>query len=30
VRIPAWAMVALFLLLMVPSLRLVWWPRAAS
>jgi len=30
VRIPAWAMVALFVLLMVPSLRLVWWPRAAS
>src|SRR5213594_4104226 len=29
VRIPAWVMVALFLLLMVPSLRLVWWPAAA-
>jgi hypothetical protein len=30
VRVPVWAMVALFVLLMVPSLRLVWWPRAAS
>ena len=30
VRVPAWAMVALFVLLMVPSLRLVGWPRAAS
>ena len=30
VRVPAWGMVALFVLLMVPSLRLVWWPRAAS
>src|SRR5206468_2168231 len=30
VRVPAWAMVALFVLLMVPSFGLVWWPRAAS
>lgn len=30
VRVPAWVMVALFVLLMVPSLRLVGWPRAAS
>ncbi len=30
VRVPVWAMVALFVLLMVPSLRLVGWPRAAS
>ena len=30
VRVPAWAMAALFMLLMVPSVRLVWWPRAAS
>src|SRR5438093_6765478 len=30
VQLPAWVMVALFALLMVPSLRMVWWPRAAS
>ena len=30
VQIPAWVMVVLFVVLMVPSLRLVWWPRAAS
>jgi membrane protein YqaA with SNARE-associated domain len=30
VRLPLGVMVALFLLLMVPSLRMVWWPRAAS
>jgi len=30
VRVPAWVMVALFALLMVPSLRMVRWPRAAS
>ena len=30
VRVPVWAMVALFVLLMVPSLRVVGWPRAAS
>jgi len=30
VRLPLWVMVALFALLMVPSLRLVWWRRAAS
>ena len=30
VRVPAWVMVALFVLLMVPSLRLVGWRRAAS
>jgi len=25
-----WIMVALFALLMIPSLRMVWWRRAAS
>ena len=30
VQVPTWIMVALFALLMVPSLRMVWWPRAAS
>jgi len=30
VQLPAWVMVALFALLMIPSLRMVWWPRAAS
>jgi membrane protein YqaA with SNARE-associated domain len=30
VQVPVWIMVALFALLMVPSLRMVWWPRAAS
>ncbi len=30
VRVPLWVMVVLFALLMIPSLRLVWWPRAAS
>ncbi len=30
VRVPLWIMVVLFALLMIPSLRLVWWPRAAS
>lgn len=30
VQIPVWVMVVLFALLMIPSLRLVWWPRAAS
>ncbi len=30
VQVPTWTMVALFALLMVPSLRMVWWPRAAS
>jgi len=30
VQVPVWVMVALFTLLMVPSLRMVGWPRAAS
>ena len=30
VQVPMWIMVVLFALLMIPSLRLVWWPRAAS
>ena len=30
VQVPVWVMVVLFALLMIPSLRLVWWPRAAS
>jgi len=30
VQVPAWIMVALFALLMIPSLRMVWWRRAAS
>jgi membrane protein YqaA with SNARE-associated domain len=30
VQVPLWVMVGLFVLLMIPSLRLVWWPRAAS
>ena len=30
VRLPLWVMVALFALLMIPSLRMVWWRRAAS
>src|SRR2546422_9598143 len=30
VQVPVWMMVALFALLLIPSLRLVWWPRAAS
>lgn len=30
VQLPMWIVVALFALLMVPSLRLVLWPRAAS
>jgi membrane protein YqaA with SNARE-associated domain len=30
VRVPGWVMLALFALLMIPSLRLVLWPRAAS
>ena len=29
-QVPVWMMVALFALLMIPSLRLVWWPRAVS
>ena len=29
-KAPAWVMVALFTLLMVPALRMVRWPRAAS
>jgi len=30
VQVPVWIMVALFALLMIPSLRMVWWRRAAS
>jgi membrane protein YqaA with SNARE-associated domain len=30
VQVPVWMMVALFALLMIPSLRMVWWRRAAS
>jgi len=30
VPVPLWVIVALFLLLMIPSLRMVWCPRAAS
>ena len=30
VQVPVWVMVALFALLMIPSLRMVRWPRAAS
>ena len=30
VQVPVWVMVALFALLMIPSLRMVWWRRAAS
>jgi len=30
VQVPVWVMVVLFALLMVPSLRMVWWPRAAN
>jgi len=28
VRLPVWLYAALFALLLVPSLRMIWWPRS--